>query len=237
MLFVLGNTLIPCMRWFYLTRMTNIDFKSIRNMYLAERQSKLLTPVEDDFYPSLTKFLDSLASYVQTLRIEKKPEEDIKSAISTIEKTRSFAIEIVKLRRKKIITELYSAVLSSSGRPEVEIPNLTPEEKALYSALAESAGGYNLATIQKLLEAGRVPEKIEVPPTIEAEIEKEKKAPKVEVPIIIISIVEDITDSVVDSHGTPWPALQTGAIVGAPMDVAEKLINGGKAILLCGGRA
>jgi DNA replication initiation complex subunit (GINS family) len=205
--------------------------RDIVKQYRKEKEQKVLTKLDDDFYLSARKLIDSLAMNVAKLKSEGKSDKEISEAAEDVENARKIVLDIVRMRRKKIVDELFSSILISSGRPAADLPNTTPEERQWCNSLLDATQTYNMAVMREILESGRVAEEL---PVITMPAREKEEAAYEDVPLAV-AVVDDDLEPSVDNANFQWSGIPAGAIVGAPKEMINNIVNKGKAKILFSG--
>lgn len=205
--------------------------RDIVRQYRKEKEQKTLTKLDDNFYSSAKKLIDGLAMNVRKLKAEGKSDAEINEASEDVENARRIILDLIRMRRRKIINELFSSILISSERPAVDLPNMTAEERQWCNSILDATQAYNITTIKEILEAGRISEDISA---VAMPLREKEKISYEDVPIVVAVVREDI-ESITDEANFQWPGIPKETIIGAPSEMVKKLVDAKKAEILLGG--
>ncbi|MCD6108239.1 MAG: DNA replication complex GINS family protein [Thermoplasmata archaeon] len=182
--------------------MEEISYKYLREVHQREKNSPLLSRLEDDFYQGLNEYLKNLEKEYNL--IEDKDLPKAKLLRDEIENAKRTAENIYEQREKKIVQA--ALVARKGGRPNIE--NLTPAEKNLFESIVNSLRkGY------ENIFHGKKPER-----NVEY-IKKEEK----EKGDMLLKINQEIPEFV-DSDGNRY-SLKKEDVVTLPREIANALIN------------
>ena len=138
-----------------------ITYKNLRRIQQLEKNSPMLSKINNNFYENLSEYLKNLQKDIDQ---EKNPE-NTKLFQEEIENIKKIAFSIYELREKKIV----QAALSKVRGAKPDLKNTLTIEKKLFESIVETI---NQTREETLKEKSKTDEKKEI---IQKEPKKEEK--------------------------------------------------------------